>query len=143
MKKLTLLGLLFILSACGSKGVTLRNLEDYIDHDDYLFIDIRNPEEAYVDGYLEGFTFLPLNGYLFEEGILRPPSIGGFRYSDILDETRLRTYLDETKTIVIICRTGSRTAYFEAVLNAMGYDVVNLGGIHQYSGSLLRFPDEN
>lgn len=142
MKKLTLLGFVFLLSACSSSGLSLNNLEDYIDDPDYLFIDIRNPEEAYTDGYIEGFTFLPLYSYLFEEDILKPPSFGGFRSSDILDEARLRSYLDESKTIVIICRTGNRTDYFETVLRDIGYDVINLGGIHQYSGSLLRFPNE-
>ncbi len=142
MKKITILSLFFVLTACSSSTVNLRNLEDYIDDDNYLFIDIRNPEEAHVDGYIEGFTFLPLYSYLFEEGIVRPPGILGYRSSDILDEVRLRSYLDESKTIVIICRTGNRTDYFEEVLTDLGYTVINLGGIHQYSGSLLRFPNE-
>ena len=142
MKKITILSFVLFLSACGSNTLSVKTLDDYINDDAYLFIDIRNPEEAYTDGYIEGFTFLPLYGYLFEEDILRPPSGGVFRSSDILDRERLESHLDNTKIIVIICRTGNRTDYFETVLKSLGYDVINLGGIHDYRGDLLKYPED-
>ena len=141
MKKITALGLLLFLTACQSGTVTLRNLDKHIDDENYLFIDIRDLEEKYSDGYIEGFTFLPLNSYLFAENILRPPMFGRFRDSDVLDQERLESYLDRSKTIVIICRSGNRSAYFRTVLESLDYDVIDLGGIIHYQGDLLRFPD--
>lgn len=70
-----------------------------------LLIDVRTPDEFARDGHIEGARLLPLSSL-----------------------ARRRDELPRDRKVVVVCRTGSRSAVACELLNDAGYDAVNLRG---------------
>lgn len=77
-----------------------------------VLLDVRS-EQEYKDGHLEGSINMPIN------------KIAGI---DISKDTPLFVY----------CLSGARAGRAVAFLQKIGYDAVNLGGISNYKGTLVR-----
>ncbi len=136
IKYLVFISLTIILAACNrSMSVTMANIDDYLDNPDVQYVDLRESEEITTSGTIRGFSLIPFHSELVGDGIIHVPSDGQFRPSSILDEAALSARFDDTKTIYLICRTGSRTTFVYDALTHLGYDVINVGGIVDYSGT--------
>ena len=89
--------------------------------DDYILLDVRQPME-YQQGRLPGSVLIPLG------------------------ELHARvTELDPHKTVVVYCRSGSRSASATSMLMSQGFeDVLNMeGGIIRYNGLIASGPPES
>ncbi len=77
-----------------------------------VLLDVRS-EEEYKDGHLEGSINIPLN------------KIAGIT-------------LSKDTPLFVYCLSGGRAGRAVAFLQKSGYDAVNLGGISNYNGTLVR-----
>jgi rhodanese-related sulfurtransferase len=81
-----------------------------------LLLDVREPDE-WAAGHVPGAVHIPL-GQLVER----------------VDE------LPEDRQVVVICRSGARSARAAAFLASSGFDAVNLaGGMHAWAAAGLAF----
>ena len=87
-------------------------LEKMKDVPNAVLLDVRS-EQEYKDGHLEGSINMPIN------------KIAGI---DISKDTPRFVY----------CLSGARAGRAVAFLQKIGYDAVNLGGISNYKGALVR-----
>lgn len=114
MKKILGFMLLFSLFGCSSKEgyqkITADDAVKKIDEGAYL-IDVREPDE-YADSHIVGSTNIPLG--------------------DI--EQQIKNIIDEKQSsIIVYCRSGSRSKQASNALISMGYsNVYDLGGIQSW-----------
>lgn len=105
-------------------SITPPEVKDLIETkptDDYILLDVRQPME-YQQARLPGSLLIPLG------------------------ELHARTdELDKDKTVVVYCRTGSRSASATNMLMSMGFNkALNMvGGIVQYNGMVASGPPES
>lgn len=79
-------------------------------------IDVRTPEE-YAQGHIEGAINLPLND---------------------LETLIAKNVLDLDNSLMVYCRSGSRSASAAKLLKQLNYSIVfDLGGINAYQGELI------
>jgi rhodanese-related sulfurtransferase/rubrerythrin len=105
-------------------SITPAKVKDLIESkptDDYVLLDVRQPME-YQQGRLPGSVLIPLGELHARVG-----------------------ELDPTKTTVVYCRSGSRSASATSMLMSMGFDeVLNMeGGIIRYNGMIASGPPES
>lgn len=111
MKKIFILiaGLL-LLTGCNNKEMSEKenmnnkeySINEIIEENNYVIVDVRTKEE-YDEGHVKGSINIPY---------------------DEIDES---TTLDKTKTIIVYCRSGRRSAIAYDTLKAFGFDVYDLG----------------
>ena len=106
MKKLLIvLFSIILLTGCGSKVENSRNnqsLQEIIDSNNYILVDVRTKEE-YETGYIKGAINIP-----------------HYEINEKID-------LDKSKTIMVYCKSGTRSAIAYEALKELGYKVVDLG----------------
>lgn len=103
MKKLILLIILsFMLVGCMEMEKKTSELDLIISKNNYIVIDVRTKEE-YDTGHVKGSINIP--------------------YDEITEDTEL----DKDKTILLYCRSGSRSSKAYTVLKEAGYDVYDMG----------------
>ena len=103
MKKLILLIILsFMLVGCMEMEKKTSELDLIISKNNYIVIDVRTKEE-YDTGHVKGSINIP--------------------YDEITGDTEL----DKDKTILLYCRSGSRSSKAYTVLKEAGYDVYDMG----------------
>lgn len=137
MKKLLLMLLVLVLTACEQPAYRMDNLDEYILEPTIQKVDVRGPAERVANGYVDYFQVIPLFEYLAVNAIDLSQGYDRFRPTDITNEALIRTLFDEDATaIVIMCNSGARSGYMVAVLKYLGYDnVYNLGGYNTYQGA--------
>ena len=93
----------------GGKSMTAAEAAEKIKTlDKYAIVDIREPEE-YVEGVVEGATFIPQNK---------------------LESEITKAVPDKTTTVFVYCYSGGRASGAVAALKSMGYEnAYNIGGI--------------
>ncbi len=128
-----------VLTACGgTDDVSMRTIDNYLNQEDTVYIDLRNDDEIAVSGHIDGFSVLSYEEMLVGGGLLAPTPDFVFRNSDILDADALRVLFPQDETIILMCRSGRRSAYVLRVLEALGYETVyDAGGIIYYRGDYL------
>lgn len=95
------------------KQITPRQLQAEMGSDDLLLLDVRSPLEYERGGHIAGSRLLPLPTLAQRSG-----------------------ELPRDRTIVCICRSGSRSMVACEQLRQAGFDVVNLrGGILGWEGA--------
>jgi len=121
---LALLGILIMLignevrrALLNLKEVSPLEATQLLNHQDAVLLDVREPQE-YQDGFLPNSIRIPL-GSLSEKAAQ-------------LDKHRERP-------IIIVCRSGNRSAHAGRMLKKMGYETVyNLGGgLHAWRAANL------
>jgi rhodanese-related sulfurtransferase len=113
----------------------------YLGRDDVQYVDLRNFDDKMESGYIAGFEFIPFFDYLEGEGYLVEKLDGArdwvFAASDIKTggAAVLEGLFDDSKTIFLMCGSGTRAGYVMAALESLGYEnVINVGGISNYTG---------
>lgn len=93
-----------------------QKLLNHMAADAYL-LDVRTPEE-FAEGHIEGSINLPLDEV----------------------EAKISTVVpDQTKTIMIYCRSGNRSNTAAQQLKGLNYSIVfDLGGVNGYQGELIK-----
>ncbi len=94
------MGILMVVG-CDEKGIKI-SLEDIIKKNNYLIVDVRTNEE-YNESHIKGAINIPYNE---------------------IDE---KINLDKTKTILVYCKSGTRSNKAYNTLKKLGYDVMDLG----------------
>lgn len=143
MKKRLLIVILAVLLfsySCQGKDsleepVTMDTLDRYLD-DSVRFIDLRNNEDLMRDGYIVGFENIPFFAFL-ENNVLLRHNQWDFTPEDIVDADVLQALFgDKNQALVLVCATGTRSAYVKKALEELGYTaVINAGGVWDYYGS--------
>lgn len=120
------LAVLFMLPSCnllsqpkGVKNISGTELLKVKKEQNAIVIDVRTPSEV-SQGYIYGTDkFMDYNGGVFSEEIKK---------------------LDKSKTYIIYCRSGGRSANASAEMAAMGFKkVYNVeGGISSYTGKIKK-----
>jgi rhodanese-related sulfurtransferase len=148
MKRITLilavLALVLAFGACsngeeavqlsGDEEITMSNIDDYLTAE-ARFVDLRDFDDKFNGGYIEGFEFVPFFQYLEGRALERN---NGWEFSeqDIADEAILENVFgDSEDVIVLMCGSGTRAGYVKDALESIGYTgVINAGGIRDYDG---------
>jgi len=113
-----------------SKGIILTNFESVSpneaytmiqedDEDNLTILDVRTPEEFKTDGYIANAKLIPVDELSKNLGML-----------------------DSSKTIIVYCRTGSRSVSASRILEKNGFKPVNMnGGITSWQSSKLPYKE--
>jgi len=106
MKKI-LIGVLIITSfiiftGCSKDSQNESSLDKILEKNNYIVVDVRT-EEEYKENHVKGAVNIP--------------------YDQIDDNTKL----DKNKTILVYCKSGTRSGIAYDTLKELGYDVLNLG----------------
>lgn len=128
IKKLFKICFVFLVSllvvGCGSNNnnsiekISTSEVKEIIDNkdDNYIIIDVRE-EYEYNEGHLIGAENIPW--------------------------TVIDTYtFDKDKTIIVYCRSGSRSNEAARILNKLGYKVKDMGGILDWTYELVGVSDD-
>ena len=128
IKKLFKICFVFLVSllvvGCGSNNnnsivkISTSEVKEIIDNkdDNYIIIDVRE-EYEYNEGHLIGAENIPW--------------------------TVIDTYtFDKDKTIIVYCRSGSRSNEAARILNKLGYKVKDMGGILDWTYELIGVSDD-
>lgn len=106
-------------SAQGYKTYSVSQADSLIAHDSNVFVlDVRTPEEYNSEtGHIKDSKLIPVQEL----------------------ESRLAEFAPQkNKTIVVYCRSGSRSARASKILSKSGYNVINIdGGINAWVGAGL------
>ncbi|MFP4187283.1 MAG: rhodanese-like domain-containing protein [Acholeplasmataceae bacterium] len=123
--------------------ITVENVDDYMDHPNMQFVDVRNFDDKMKGGYIFGFEMIPFFDYLEYEDILVRVNEWTFSEEAIKNENALRNLFHEDKNIVIICAAGTRAGFVKSALEHLGYENVwNAGGFMDYDGENKVFGDD-
>ena len=107
MKKLSIIIciiVLLLITGCHNNKKT--ELEEILEHNNYIIVDVRTNEE-YLEGHIKESINIPY---------------------DIINEA---TNLDKNKTIMVYCRSGKRSAIAYNKLKELGYNVYDLGAFNE------------
>ena len=120
------------------------NIDDFLGRPDVQYVDLRDFDDKMSSGYIAGFEFIPFFQYLEATEILvKTDGDWYFAAEDILLENALKSVFDDTKTIFLMCGSGTRAGYVKDALVSIGYtNVINIGGIGAYTGTNLVPGDE-
>lgn len=122
-----LFGMLVITSSCSTsaqtayKNAPVAQLTKLKNDNKAVVIDVRTPAE-WQEGVIEGATlFIDFNGGNFEQQIAK---------------------LDKSKTYIIYCRSGGRSARASQLMANKGFkNVINMeGGISSWNGKVIKKP---
>ncbi len=98
------------------KNVNAHEFQNMINEQNTILLDVRSSEE-YTEGHIDGALNINVNGEDFQQEIVK---------------------LDKSKTILVYCQAGRRSASAANILASKGYKVVNLiGGISEWSENNL------
>jgi len=112
--------------------ISMTNIDDNLNHESVEYIDIREHEEQITQGYINSFKIIPFYSELISNNILAYNPTFIFNPKDILDIKEINRLFDINKTYLLMCRSGRRSEYLKDVLDYLGYDAYNIGGIIDY-----------
>jgi rhodanese-related sulfurtransferase len=126
------------------EAVTMDNIDQYLGRDGAKYVDLRNVEDKYVGGYIDGFEFVSFFQYLEGNAFVRN---NGWEFSeeDITSEIVLENVFGpKDREVFLMCGSGTRAGYAKDALEAIGYEeVYNVGGIRDYQGENKVLGDED
>lgn len=122
--------------------VTMENIDSYMSRPGAKYVDLRNVEDLYVGGYIDGFELVSFFQYFDETSFDRAD--WEFEESDITSAARIENIFGaKDREIFLMCGSGTRAGYMKDALEALGYETVfNAGGIRDYQGDNRIFGDE-
>lgn len=122
--------------------VTMDNIDVYMSRPGAKYVDLRNVEDLYVGGYIDGFELVSFFQYFDETSFDR--ASWEFEESDITSAARIENVFgDKNREIFLMCGSGTRAGYMKDALEALGYEsVFNAGGIRDYQGDNRILGDE-
>jgi rhodanese-related sulfurtransferase len=137
MKKVLGLFLIVFLVACEQAPYRMDNLDDYILDPAIQKVDVRGQSERLENGYVDRFQSIALIELLGQNAIDLSGGFTSFDGDDIYNEDFIRALFDEdAEAIVVMCNSGTRSAYMVRVLEYLGYDnVYDLGSYRNYQGA--------
>ena len=94
--------LAILITGCGSKKTTKEETKKEEEKQDTIIVDVRTKEE-YETGHIKGAINIP-----------------HYEINEKID-------LDKSKTIMVYCKSGTRSAIAYEALKKLGYNVVDLG----------------
>ncbi len=111
--------------------INFSNVEAHLTDENCQFVDVREPYELQMDGFIEGFQCIPFYTALIHQNIVtyvRNPDTE----NAVSNAEALMKLFDKSKALYLMCNSGARSGYLTYVLQQQGYTVTNLGGIHDY-----------
>ena len=117
------------------EAVTMANIDQYLGRAGAKYVDLRNVEDKYVGGYIDGFEVVSFFQYLEGRAFVRN---NGWEFSeeDIESAAVLENIFGpKDREVFVMCGSGTRSGYTKEALEAIGYEeVYNVGGIRDYQG---------
>ena len=114
--------------------ITMENLDDYMFRDDVQYVDLRNFESGFLNGFIYSFEIIPFFDYLDYRAFNRNDSYE-FNPDQIINENIIYNYFDKDKTIFLYADGCIRSGYLKDVLSYLEYDMIFvLGGFYEYDG---------
>ncbi len=114
--------------------ITMENLDEYMFRDDVQFVDLRNFESRYLDGFIYSFEIIPFFDYLDNRAFIRNDNYE-FEPDQLINENEFLRLFDKNKSIFLYADGCIRSAYVKDILNYLGYEkVFVLGGFFEYEG---------
>jgi rhodanese-related sulfurtransferase len=124
--------------------VTMENIDQYLGRPGAKYVDLRNVQDKYNGGYIDGFEIVTFFQYLEGNAFVRN---NGWEFSeeDIISETVLENIFGpKDREVFVMCGSGTRSGYTKEALEAIGYEeVYNVGGIRDYQGDHKVFGDDD
>ncbi len=117
--------------------VDMTNIDTYLDRSGARYVDLRNFEDMFKAGYIQGFEVVPFFDYLEGRALVRND---GWNYTskDLVNAALLKNVFgsDFDAEIFLMCAGGTRAGYVREALLELGYtNVYNIGAFGDYSGS--------
>lgn len=136
--------LVFILTSCeeemtiteitSASEITMANLDEYMYRDDVQYVDLRNFNDPFMSGTIDGFVNIPFFDYLDYRAFDRN-GVFEFEPDQILNVREIERLFDEDKAIFLYADGCIRSGYLKDVLDYLGYErVFVLGGFYEYQG---------
>lgn len=124
--------------------VNMSNIDNYLDRPNAKYVDLRNAEDKYTSGYIDGFEVVSFFQYL-EGNALKRNNGWEFSEEDIVSTAVLENIFGaKDREIFLMCGSGTRSGYTKQALEALGYEeVYNVGGIRDYQGDNKVLGDED
>ncbi len=125
-------------------SVDMENLDKFLYRKNARYVDLRNFDDLFFDGYIRGFEAVPFYQYLENRAVKRNDS-WNFTEEDIVNEEVIYNIFGNNfdTEIFLMCTTGTRSEYFKTVLETLGYNnVYNVGGFSDYKGFEVIVGDE-
>lgn len=114
--------------------ITMENVDDYMFRDDVQYVDLRNFDSRFLDGFIYSFESIPFYDYLDYRAFDRNDTYV-FEPSHIISERQIERFFDKDKTIFLYADGCVRSGYILDLLTYLGYDsVFTLGGFFNYEG---------
>ena len=114
--------------------ITMENLDEYMFRDDVQYVDLRNFESGFLNGFIYSFEVIPFFDYLDYRAFNRNDSYN-FNPDQIINEDIIYNLFDQNKTIFLYADGCIRSGYLKDVLSYLEYDsVFVLGGFYDYQG---------
>jgi len=122
--------------------ITMANIDNYMSRPGAKYVDLRNVEDLYVGGYIDGFELVSFFQYFDETSFDRAD--WEFEESDIISAARIENVFgDKNREVFLMCGSGTRAGYMKDALESLGYETVfNAGGIRDYQGENRILGDE-
>ncbi len=117
--------------------VNMSNIDNYLERPNARYVDLRNFEDIFKAGYIEGFETVPFFDYLEGRALVRND---GWNYTskDLVNPALLKNIFgdDLNAEIFLMCAGGTRAGYVREALLDLGYkNVYNIGGFGDYNGT--------
>ena len=115
--------------------VNMSNIDNHLDRPNAKYVDLRNAQDKYTGGYIDGFEVVSFFQYL-EGNALKRNNGWEFSEEDIVSTAVLENIFGaKDREIFLMCGSGTRSGYTKQALEAIGYEeVYNVGGIRDYQG---------
>lgn len=114
--------------------ITMQNLDDYMFRDDIQYVDLRNFESRFLNGFIYSFEVIPFFDYLDYRAFDRDDTYT-FEPSQIKNVNEIERLFDKDKIIFLYADGCIRAGYIKDLLSYLEYDrVVVLGGYYEYDG---------
>ena len=137
--------------------ITPINIDNYLFRDDCVYIDLRDPNQFYLEGSIAGFINIPFYGYIanfnFDENALYTMtknvegdeqillgSVGSFVANYLESDLLIKDIVPRDKKIIVISTAGVEASYFISLLIQLGYDGSNLYNAGSFSNGISGVP---
>jgi rhodanese-related sulfurtransferase len=122
--------------------ISMANIDKVLERSDAKYVDLRNVNDKYSAGYIDGFETISFFEYLDNHALIRN---NGWEFSAADIESKLilkNIFGDKDQEIYLMCGSGTRAGYVKAALDDLGYEkVYNVGGIKDYDGKNMVLGD--
>lgn len=118
-------------------GVTMDNIDNFMSRPGAKYVDFRNAEQFYTDGYIDGFMTKSFFEFIEPQEIVVRSDGWNFSADDVKDDFMLEELFgDPDREIFLMCQSGARSGLMKQALESIGYtNVHNVGGIIDYTGA--------